>query len=214
MKRIYWLIASAVIVASVTATVAIPAIANSTPFTDIKGNTHEEAIETLYNEGIAFGVTRDKYEPNTTATRGETAKMFAHALQLNMDDVKNPNFSDVPITHQYYKEIAALANVGIVSGDNGMFRPNGNFKRSHAAKMLTLGFGLDMATKIQSKFIDMPQHKETALYIQTLINYGITQGTTATTFSPNNAITRGHVATFLYRTVNMLSDDLNITNVK
>ncbi|OCS87041.1 S-layer homology domain-containing protein [Caryophanon latum] len=214
MKRTYWLIVCIAIVIVFSVQAAIPVIAQKTPFTDIEGNTHKEAIETLYAEGIVFGATRNKYEPNAIATRGETAKMFAKALQLDTINVKNPNFKDVPTSHAYYGEIAALANLGIVSGENGSFRPNGNFKRSHAAKMLTLGFALNKASSIDSKFKDMPEHRDTALYIQTLINYSITQGTTATTFSPNQGLTRGHVATFLYRTMNALRDDLNITTVE
>ena len=214
LKRTYWLIACTVLIILISIVGSIPAIATNPPFTDIEGNTHKEAIETLYKEGFVFGTTRSTYEPNAIATRGETAKMFALALQLNTSNVVNPNFKDVPTTHAYYGYIAALANKGIISGENGMFRPNGNFKRAHAAKMLTLGFQLNKATTIRSKFIDMPEHRETALYIQTLINYGITQGKTATTFSPNEGLTRGHVATFLYRTINTLSDDLAITTVK
>lgn len=214
VKRTYSLIACTVAIILISVAGAIPAIATKTPFTDIEGNTHQEAIETLYNEGFVFGATRSTYEPNSIATRGETAKMFALALNLDTENVVNPNFKDVPTTHAYYGYIAALENIGIVSGENGAFRPNGNFKRSHAAKMLTLGFELNMATSIQSKFIDMPRHRETALYIQTLINYDITKGKTATTFSPNEGLTRGHVATFLYRTINMLNEDLAITIVK
>lgn len=214
MERTYWLIVCIATIIIVSAQATMPVIAKKTPFTDIEGNTHEEAITTLYYEGVVFGATRDRYEPNAIATRGETAKMFADALQLDTTNVKNPNFKDVPTTHPYYKEIAALSNAGIISGENGEFRPNGNFKRAHAAKMLTLGFNLDMATSIRSTFKDMPEHYETALYVQTLINYSITQGTTATTFGPNQGLTRGHVATFLYRTINTLQEDLEIIAVE
>ena len=197
------------------ATLTVSALAQqASPFSDIKGNTHEQAIKTLHKEQIVFGKTSKLYAPNDVATRGETAQMFANALQLDTSNVDNPHFPDVPTTYKYYGAIAALANAGIVSGNNGYFMPNGNFKRANAAKMITLGFDLKIATSISSKFIDMPRHYETALYVQTLINYDLTRGTTPTTFHPNSDLTRGHVATFLYNTIEALADDLTIANVK
>lgn len=211
MKRQQWIISIGI---AFVLFIAIPVIAQNTPFTDINGNTHEQAIEVLYNEEIIFGTSKTKYEPNKVATRGETAQMFVNALQLDVSNVQDPKFTDVPKTHKYYTAIAALENAGIVSGNDGKFMPNANFKRTHAAKMLTLGFELDMASTLDNDFTDLPEHYATALYIQTLVNYNITQGTSPTTFSPNNPLTRGHVATFLYRTMNVLQDDLHIKTVE
>ena len=55
---------------------------------------------------------------------------------------------------------------------------------------------------------------ETKRYIQTLVDYSITKGTTATTFSPNMKLTRGQLATFLYNAIQTTSDDLTIISVE
>ena len=56
--------------------------------------------------------------------------------------------------------------------------------------------------------------KATKRYIQTLVDYRITKGTTATTFSPNMKLTRGQLATFIYNAIQATSDDLTIISVE
>ncbi len=74
-------------------------------------------------------------------------------------------------------------------------------KRSQMAKILTLGFNLQQATTLSAPFADFTEDVETNQYIQTLLNYGITEGTSSTTFSPYMDIGRGQMALFLYRTL-------------
>ncbi|MGE7914474.1 S-layer homology domain-containing protein [Lysinibacillus xylanilyticus] len=82
------------------------------------------------------------------------------------------------------------------------------------AKMLTLGFDLQQATTLSAPFSDFTKDNETDKYIQTLLNYGITQGTSATTFSPYTDVTRGQMALFLYRTLQKNENDFYIISVE
>lgn len=63
------------------------------------------------------------YKPASQLTRGEIAKVFIEAFDLPKDIVPNP-FSDVSISHPYYKHITNLADLGIVSGSQNTFRPD------------------------------------------------------------------------------------------
>lgn len=205
---------SALAATSVAYVVAAPAEA-ATPFKDIPANSsHKLAIDALYNQGIITGRMSTAYEPNKPATRGETAFFIANALGLNIKNVTDPGFADVKKTHPYYGAIAALYKAGIISGSTSndgkkLFTPNGTVKRAHIGKMLTLGFELDVASQSNTKFVDVNSinHAETRKYIQTLVDYGITVGTSANMFSPYKDVSRAQLATFLYRTLNAVEDE-------
>lgn len=137
---------------------------------------------------------------STVNKRGSSLFFLAEALKLDTKNVENPGFNDVPTSHTYYGHIAALATQGIIQkGTN--YNPNNYMKRSQMAKILTLGFNLQQATTLSAPFADFTEDVETNQYIQTLLNYGITEGTSSTTFSPYMDIGRGQMALFLYRTL-------------
>lgn len=192
------------VAATTTAFVAeIPVQAQTNSFIDVKeGYTHYNAIISLNELGIMKGVTSTEFKPNAEVKRGEAAQYIVNALNFNTENVQNPGFTDVSTSNPYYKAIAVLYENDVISGYNdGTFRPNNTLTRSQIAKMLTLSFNLNEATTTLTKFTDVNKlsDKNTIHYIQTLVNYGITTGTTQTTYSPNMTLKRGQLATFLYR---------------
>ncbi|MFJ8089745.1 S-layer homology domain-containing protein [Lysinibacillus sp. NPDC095746] len=196
---------------------AMPAEAAAMPFTDIKNSGSEvelyKAVSELYSQGIVFGTTSTTFSPYQNLTRGEAAYFLAEALKLETKNVVNPGFSDVPTSHKYYGHIAALAEKGIIQkGTN--YNPDHFMNRSQMAKILTIGFNLQQATTLSAPFLDFTKENETNMYIQTLLNYGITQGTSATTFSPYTDVRRGQMALFLYRTLQKAEDDFYIISVE
>jgi len=193
-------LSSAIIVAPCA--MAIPTEAASMPFNDIKNGGSEaelyKAVQELYSKGIVFGTTNTMFSPYQSLTRGEAAYFLAKALNLETKKVENPGFTDVPTSHPYYGPIAALATKGIIQkGAN--YHPDQFIKRSQMAKILTLGFDLQKSTTLSAPFSDFTKDNETNQYIQTLLDYGITQGTSSTTFSPYTDVRRGQMVLFLYR---------------
>ena len=187
------------------------------PFTDVKdSNSHANSIVSLYNEGIVTGVTTTTYQPGKEATRGDAALYLANALGLNVVAVENLGFKDVPTTSKYYQAVAALKQADIVGGYGDEFRPNATLTRAQLAKMLTVGFDLEQASSTTTKFTDVNKLTDAATkrYIQTLVNYEITKGTTATTFSPNMKLTRGQLATFLFNAMQATDDELTVITVE
>lgn len=184
---------------------------DSNPFSDVKpNNSHYNAILSLYADGIITGVSNTEYKPNSIITRGEAAQFIVNALGMDTSKVTNPGFSDVPTTHKNYEAIAALYGKGVIGGyTNGHFGPSDSLTRSQIATMLTRAFGLEEATTTKTKFSDVNKLTDSNAkkYIQTLVNYNITVGTTPTTFSPNMKLTRGQLATFLLKAMEVDSDD-------
>ncbi|MGE7695916.1 S-layer homology domain-containing protein [Lysinibacillus sp. NPDC094177] len=210
-----WAFATAAVVVPCVA--VMPTAAAAMPFTDIKNSGSEvelyKAVSELYSQGIVFGTTSTTFSPYQNLTRGEAAYFLAEALKLETKNVVNPGFGDVPASHKYYGHIAALADKGIIlKGTN--YNPDHFIKRSQMAKMLTLGFDLQQATTLSASFSDFTKDSETNKYIQTLLNYGITQGTSATTFSPYTDVRRGQMVLFLYRTLQKTEDNFYVISVE
>ncbi|WP_146223197.1 S-layer homology domain-containing protein [Ureibacillus chungkukjangi] len=186
-----------------------------TPFKDIKGSDHYKAIVALYEAKVITGRTATEYKPNLTVTRGETAQFIVNALGFKNNNPKNPGYSDVPTTNPYYQAIAILTEKNVVSGyGNGKFGPNDSLTRSQVATMITKAFEFNVSTATKTQFSDINRLNDPIIsrYVQTLVDYGITIGTTKTTYSPSMKLTRGHLATFLYRAIE--SNSLEVISVE
>lgn len=188
------------------------------PFKDIQNvGDHYTAIDELYNLGIIEGRSLTTFAPYEAATRAELALFIANALNLDTKNVADPGFIDVPKNSKYYGAIAALYNEGIISGySDKTFKPNNNVTRSQVAKMLVLGFDLELANTTTTKFKDVNaiQDTDARRYIQTLVQYNITKGTSETTFSPNDHVKRAQLATFLKRAIDNTTSDFEIISVE
>lgn len=193
--------------------------ANAMAYTDISTKDPElyEAISTLSEQKIVFGITSTTFGPSNPAKRGETAQMIVNALGWQNDAYTNPNFSDVPTTHKYFKAIAILASKNIIKGTgNGKFSPDQTLTRSQIAKIITLAFGLDFATSTSTPFKDVQKlSAETQQYIATLVSYKVTTGVTATSFNPNGQMTRSQLARFIFRSIqNSDTSDFEIIGIE
>ncbi|MFY0521350.1 S-layer homology domain-containing protein [Lysinibacillus sp. UGB7] len=175
--------------------------AATSPFIDINQySSHYENILKLYSQGAISGFADKTFRPNQNVTRGQAAKMLATVLKLDVRNVEDPYFKDVPKSNEYYKYVAALQNAGIMSGySNGTFMPNEVITRGQLAKILVLGFKFEVASNYNHSFQDVNSQTSNAAYIQTLVDLQVTEGTTPVTFSPFNAVTRGQIASFIVR---------------
>ncbi|WP_158232648.1 S-layer homology domain-containing protein [Sporosarcina sp. P26b] len=186
--------------------VAVPLATNAAvSFTDVKPGVHYyEPVLELATRDVVKGYDDGTYRPNQSVTRAQSAKILAHVLDLDTQNVKDPGFADVKKGTPYYGPIAALAQAGYIKGyeEKGVktFKPNNNLTRSQMAKILTLGFGLKEEELVANRFADVNPSDAYAGYVAALLNKEITTGTTNTTFEPNGLVTRGQMSTFVVRT--------------
>ena len=66
-------------------------------------------------------------------------------------------------------------------------------------KLASLAMALALLTGSAAAFSDVDQHQYYAQAVAWAVERGITTGTTESTFSPNQACTRGQILTFLWR---------------
>ncbi|MFD0697528.1 S-layer homology domain-containing protein [Paenibacillus sp. GCM10027628] len=117
----------------------------------------------------------------------------------------NEEFKD--IVNSYAKqEISALVKEGIISGyADGTFQPQKAITRAELAKILVLSLGLkEEATKAEP-FSDVAAASWYRGYVGALVGSGITQGTSATTFSPDAKVTREELIVFFIRALGLES---------
>lgn len=192
-------------------------------FKDVNKNDHFYGpILDLTSRGIIQGFGDGTYKPYNTVTRGQAAKILALTLGLDTKNVKNPGFTDVKVTDEYYGPIAALVEAGIVKGyDDKSFKPGNQLTRAQMAKIITVGFGLKEEKLTDAHFKDVDGQGWYADFVQSLITNNITTGTTPTTFGPNAFVTRGQMASFVARSeaavlvkskiVNITSDSIELS---
>ena len=159
---------------------------------------YKQEINYLVKQKIITGYSDGTFLPTKQLTRAQAAVMITRALKLDTSNVKNPNFADVPVTHPYYKEIAAVANQGIVGGkQGGVFDPAGTLTRGQMAKILATAYRLTGTT--DKVFKDVKTTDWLYEYVQALAYHDVTTGYSDGTFKPNVAISREHFSLFLYR---------------
>ncbi len=173
-----------------------------TTFSDVQPNSEMgQAVSNLVNRGIISGYKDGTYRPNQPITRAQAAKILAGVLKLDTATAQ-ATFTDVPVSYEHYGAIAALAEKKILNGyTDGTFKPNQPITRAQMAKILANAFELSSVFETLP-FTDVNTQAESFRYINALYSYAITTGTSASTYSPGNRVTRGQLAVFITRAEN------------
>ena len=99
-----------------------PAVEGSVPFTDVKaGQFYSDALVWAYENGIAKGVTDQRFAPHASVTREQMVVFFARFAQLNGQTVEAKgdlsNYHDAGAISNYAKESMAWAvETGLIQG--------------------------------------------------------------------------------------------------
>ena len=110
------------------------------------------------------------------------------------------NFADVDSGAYYADAVKWAVEHDVTQGTSATtFSPDANCTRAETVTLLWRAMGSPEPTSQVNPFQDVEagQYYYTALLWA--VENGITTGTTATTFSPDNPVTRGEFVTFLYR---------------
>lgn len=198
-KKLYNIALAATMTTAAVVAIAPTQADAAKSFSDLTpANVHYDNVMNLVERGVITGYPDGTFKPNQSISRAHAAKIIAKALGLDTKNVKNPNFKDIPTNYAYYGEIAALANAGIINGyPDGTFKPNATLTRGQMAKIIARAFELTgNANNLPFKDIANSEYKE---YIAALYANKVTTGTTPTTYSPVNPVTRGQLASFVVR---------------
>ncbi len=154
----------------------------------------------------------DNYRPDDDMTRSEMARFMARTYALvtgNEAPVVATNFTDVSADDPNADDIARIFGLGITTGTTPTtYSPDSPVIRGHMALFLARLYkkatGSD-APRANTPFIDISarsSEQETA--IGQIYRLGVTTGTTTTTYSPGDDVTRRQMASFVARMYSVL----------
>jgi len=168
-------------------------------FSDVKASDYyRDAIQWAVKYGVTSGTSATTFSPNDTCTVGQILTFLWRAdggdKAWEYGDKKFGNIARND--YYYYAALWALNEYEMVSGAN--FAADTPCTRSMVATYLWKMAYCPEQTST-GHFTDVPASAEYAQAVNWMVEQGITSGTTATTFSPNETCTRGQIATFIYR---------------
>ncbi|MFM9279804.1 S-layer homology domain-containing protein [Paenibacillus jiagnxiensis] len=179
-------------------------------FVDLAGHWAEQAVNQLAAKGIVTGVDERHYEPNRAITRAEFVTLIMRAIeQTGKSSANGANpFSDVKAGQYYTGPIAAAAELGIVTGYDGKFRPADRITREEAVVSLVRAakyFSTTQQQQGEPSFADAGKISSwAAAAVKEAWSAGLIEGD-GKAFKPKNSVTRAEVAVMIQR---LLADSL------
>lgn len=174
-------------------------------FSDVPA-TYEFAasVDWMVAKGIAEGWPDRTFRPHAPVERGAFAAfLYRLAGKPAYLAPETPQFSDVPASHPFYKEISWAAQYGITTGwPDRTFRPSATIKRDAiAAFMYRMACQPAYSAPADTGFRDVARNRQFAKEISWAKSAGLLGGWSDGTFRPLNDTERGAVAVMLHRTV-------------
>ena len=197
---------------SATRTEKIPATGAVTPtptpvhncpsavFTDVDISQYYHAgVDWAVLNGVTNGTSATTFSPGATCTRAQVVTFLWRAKgSPEPQSTVNP-FTDVKSSDYYYKAVLWAVEKGITNGTSATaFSPADQCTRAHVVTFLWRTEGKP-AGGSGNPFGDVPAGAYYTDAVLWAVARGITNGTSATTFSPGSGCTRAQVVTFLYR---------------
>ena len=173
-------------------------VTTSNPFADVNADDYFfDAVMWAIENGITSGTSATTFSPNESCTRAQIVTFLWRAA--GSPEPKNAAaFSDVTADSYYAKAVAWAVENGITSGTgDNKFSPNETCTRGQAVTFLSRA--LKGIASGDSNFLDVDSDSYYAAAIAWAVENGITNGTSDTTFSPDEDCTRGQIVTLLFR---------------
>lgn len=173
----------------------------TTEFFDVEINRfYTDAVTWLSCEGITTGTTPTTFRPGDPVTRAQMATFLWRYDERPEPTSLDTPFTDVAAGRFYSKAVAWLAEEMITTGTTPTtFSPDDPVSRGQMATFLWRYSGEPEPASLDTDFTDVPGGRFYSKAVAWLVEQEITTGTTPTTFSPDDPVTRGQMATFLWR---------------
>ena len=156
-----------------------------------------EAVKWAVDKGVTNGLSDTMFGPYESCTRAQIVTFLWRAAG-SPEPKTASSFTDVPANAYYAKAVAWAVENGITNGMTAtMFAPDATCTRGQSVTFLYRALkGTASAT---SSFVDVSANAFYADAVGWAVSGKVTDGTSSTTFSPDDNCTRGQIVTFLYR---------------
>ena len=168
-------------------------------FADVPSDAYyAEAVEWAVDRGITNGKANGLFGSNDSCTRGQIVTFLWRAAGSPTPKGAAAVPTDVIPGSYCYNAVAWALENGITNGmADGTFGVNNTCTRGQSVTFLHRALGT--APSAVNGFTDVAADSFCADAVAWAVENGVTNGTSATTFSPNNGCTRAQIVTFLYR---------------
>lgn len=167
------------------------------PFTDAEPGYSQAAIDWAAATGVAEGIGDGAYGPDRWSTRAEAATMIWRFHGSPAPAGPAP-FTDVRAGAFYADAVAWLYETGITTGTTPTtFSPDSLGNRAQLATLLWRAAGAPLGPSPGFADVELDRYFTDA--VGWMVRWGLTTGTSDTTFSPFSITTREHAVTFLWR---------------
>ena len=208
MKKIFHWILTLIIATILMVTMASAAYKDVPASSSLAGEVHKA---TEY--GLMNGYNANTFGYSDSMTRAQFTAVLVRMMGWDLVIPDAATYADVPVGHTWLDEIETAA-AHDVTGTQINFRPQEPITRGEMAELLVRALGLKSAAESlnssqvpfsdaysnlhgQVPFTDLEYGNEG--YITVAYAIGMTNGTSATTFSPERTATRGQAAAMLVR---------------
>lgn len=162
----------------------------------VDGAFYDEPVQWMVNEEITTGTSANCFSPDLPVTRGQAAAFMWRMEGFPGGSPLHP-FDDVVASWQT-DPVSWMFAQGITTGTTAStYSPDDILTRGQLAALLWRLAGTPPAPA-PDQFPDVVTSWQLTP-VGWMVALGITTGTSATTFSPNDIVTRGQLATFFYR---------------
>ena len=171
-------------------------------FTDVpSGSYYEDAVLWAVGEGITTGTSAQAFAPDGSCTRAQAVTFLWRAAGSPAPVSAKTRFADVAASSYYSDAVLWAVENGITNGTSDTtFSPDAVCTRAQIVAFLWRAKGRPAAGS-GTRFADVA---ETAYYADAVlwaVKEGVTLGTSANAFSPDETCTRAQIVTFLWRTL-------------
>lgn len=179
--------------------------APSAAYADIATHWAKEYIAALSGKGIINGYEDGTFRPDNQITRAEFAKLLI--TLSGRAPVYKDVFADVSAADWSYGYIAAASDMGLITGYNGNFEPNGLITKQDAAVMLyRYAQSRGLALGGDAQFDDSALIADyAAAPVGALASGGVISGADGR-FYPTNNTTRAEAATLIYKLLSLMKE--------
>ena len=171
------------------------------PFQDVPSDAYYfEAVNWAVANNVTNGTSETTFSPNVGCTRAQVVTFLWRAAgQPEPTEGTNP-FTDVKEGTYYYKAVLWAVEKGITNGTSETtFDPDETCTRGQIVTFLWRREGKPAPTGANNPFADVKPSAYFGSAVLWAVETGITNGTSETTFEPNEDCTRAQVVTFLWR---------------
>ncbi len=172
-------------------------ISEAHAFDDVPADAYyADAVNWAVANGVTTGTGYGTFSPDAPCTRAQVVTFLWRALGCP-DASGSGGFNDVDAGSYYAEAVAWAVASGVTDGTgNGGFSPNAVCTRAEVVTFLQRALN---GRGGSAGFADVPADSYYAGAVAWAVANGVTDGTSADSFSPNAECSRAQIVTFLYR---------------